>query len=307
LKLATDIGPEAVLDSIYAHVSHLLNDQGVSETSRLEVEMIYRTTRGNEVVPIQDLQTFAESARATGGELAYSNALLTASAACRISARYEEGLGFVAKAFEHAISHKRFARLSRVLVSELRLHVAAGAYDKAEVTLNRLMECPIRADDDFAQSELQAYKARIALQKGNVRAASAAFADNQFISRAHSPRRRAHALALRLRIRLQEGATRDEIRPLVSELEVEHVKVRNLGGEDFEAYGLYLGLCSLGEADRALATLTEYVVTYRRSKWSLPPEIRAALERGSGRTDASKGKPDLPSREPTTPIAQAGI
>ena len=278
LKIATDVGPAEALDSIYAHVKPFLNSKDVSETARLEVEMIYRTTRGHEVMPIQELQRFAESARTTGGELAYSNALLTASAACRISARYEEGLAFVAQAFEQALAHKREARRSRMLVAELRLHVAAGAFARAESTLQSLMGCSIPPDDDFAQSEVQSYRARIALEKGNIAEASAAFAEVRIIPRTYSPRRRANSLALRLRIRLKEDATKGEIRSLVSELETEHLRVRGLGGHDFEAHALYLGLCSIGDSYKGVELLREYVSNHRRSNWPLPGHIHQILQ-----------------------------
>jgi DNA-binding SARP family transcriptional activator len=278
LKIATDVGPAEVLDSIYAHVEPFLHNSEVSETARLEVETIYRTTRRHEVIPLEDLQRFAESARETGGELAYSNALLTASAACRISARYEEGLAFVAQAFEQERAHKSEARLSRLLVAELRLHVAASAFERAESTLDRLMECSISADDDFAQSELQSFRARIALERGAIEKASAVFAEVQTLPRTYSPRRRANSLALRLRIRLHEGAPENELRSLVSELETEHLRVRGFGGHDFEAYSLYLGLCEIGDSNRGIQLLLEYANNHRGSSWPLPNHIREIVQ-----------------------------
>jgi tetratricopeptide (TPR) repeat protein len=298
LKIATDIGPAEALDSIYARVEPLLHEKDVSETSRLEVEMIYRTTRGHEVIPIQDLRGFAESARATGGDLAYSNALLTVSAACRITARYEDGLAFVEQAFEHERAHKRESRLSRLLVAELRLHVAAGAFACAESSLNRLMNCSIRADDVFAQSELQSYRARIALEKGDIETASTAFAEVQTIPRTYSPRRRAHSLALRLRIRLHEEHTEDEIRSLVAELETEHLRVRGFGGHDFEAHALYLGLSSIGETRRGLQLLREYVSSHRWSKWPLSDNIQEIL---SAAAMPSKRSENLGAEDPSQP------
>jgi hypothetical protein len=278
LKIATDMGPAEALDSIYSHVEPFLHSAEVSETARLELETIYRTTRGHEVIPLQDLQRFAESARETGGELAYSNALLTASAACRNSARYEEGLAFVAQAFEHEQAHKSEARLSRLLVAELRLHVAAGAFGYAESTLDRLMECSISADDDFAHSELQSFRARIALEKGDFARASAVFAEVQTIPRTYSPRRRANSLALRLRIRLHEGATEDELRSLILELETEHLRVRDFGGHDFEAHALYLGLCAIGDSNRARQLILDYVDNHRGLSWPLPRYIRQIVD-----------------------------
>jgi hypothetical protein len=221
---------------------------------------------------------FAEVARLSGGEIAYSNALLTAAAACRITAHYEQGLGFVQRAFEHANSHKRTAQLSHVLVAELRLHVAARAYDRAESTLRQMMECSISPDDTFAQVELQFYKTRIALEKGDLAGASAAFSSVEWVPPTYSVRRRTHSLALGMTIRLRENANDEEVRALVSALETEHLKIRGLGDQDFEAYALYTGLCSLSEQARALALLTDYVNIYRRSAWPLPDQILRAVQ-----------------------------
>lgn len=63
LKIATDIGPMQALDSIYACVEPLLDNDEVSETARLELKTIYRTTRGHEIIPLQELRRFTESAR----------------------------------------------------------------------------------------------------------------------------------------------------------------------------------------------------------------------------------------------------
>lgn len=278
LKLATDIGPEKTLDDIYAHVVPLLGHNEVSEVSRLEVEIIYRTMRGGEVIPVKNLREFAETARLTGGEIAYSNALLTAAAACRITARYEDGLGFVSQAFDHATSHKRGARLSHVLVAELRLHVAGGAWDRAESTLRRMIDCSISSDDTFAQSELQFYKTRIALEKGDLLAASAALSTVQEVPQSYSTRRRAHSLALGLQICLRTNPREDEVRRLASALETEHLRIRSLGDQDFEAHALYLGLCYLGETRRALHLLTDYATTHRRSEWPLPSHIGLTVQ-----------------------------
>jgi hypothetical protein len=282
------MGPAEALDSIYSHVEPFLNGDDVSETARLEIETIYRTTRGHEVVPLQDLKRFTESAREAGGELAYSNALLTAAAACRISARYEEGLAFVAQAFEQERTNKSAARLSRLLVAELRLHVAASALVAAESTLDRLMECSISADDDFAQSELQHFRARIAIEKGDIAKAATVFAQVQTIPRTYSPRRRANSLALQLRIRLHEGAMQEELRQLILELETEHLRVRGFGGHDFETHALYLGCCAIGDTSRGIRLVLEYVENYRGLNWPLPGYFQQIID--DSRTRESIGE-----------------
>jgi len=277
LKIATDMGPTTTLDTIYRHVAPLLENTELPETARLEVEIIYRTTQKSEVVPIETLQQFAEAARVTEGEVAYSKALRTAASACRISARYEEGLAFVDKAFAHAALHNRRAGLSRVFISELQLHMAAGALERAESALARMMAHPIAPDDNLAIAEAQVFRTRIAIEKGDLKAAAAAFAAVQEVPRTYSSRRRAHVLALQLRIRLMENASQDEIRSLVSDLRLEHLKVRSLGADDFAIFALYAGLCALGESTQGVALVTEYVQVHRRSGWPLPEQILRVL------------------------------
>jgi hypothetical protein len=292
LKIATDMGPTTTLDTIYRHVAPLLENTELPEAPRLEVEIIYRTTQRREAVPIAALKRFAESARVTNGEIAYSNALLTAASACRISARYEEGLAFIAQAFEHAASHNRRAGLSRVFISELKLHMAAGALERAECALARMMTYPIAPDDILAMAEAQVYRTRIAIEKGDLKGAAAAFAAVQEVPRTYSPRRRAHVLAMQLRIRLMENARQDEIRELVSDLRLEHLKVRSLGVDDFETFALYAGLCALGKTTQGVALVAEYVQIHRPSGWPLPEQILKVLRFAGQKLPASQQTED---------------
>ena len=277
LKIATDMGPTSTLDAIYHHVAPLLEDPELPEPPRLEVEIIYRTTQRREAVPIEVLQQFAESARVAYGEIAYSGALVTAADACRISARYEAGLAFIAQAFEHAASHNRRGGLARVFFSELKLHMAAGALERVESALARMMAHPIAPDDSVAMAEAQIYRTRIAIEKGDLKGAAAAFAAVQEVPRTYTPRRRAHVLAMQLRIRLMENAKQEEIRALVSDLTLEHLKVRSLGVNDFEILALYAGLCALGETTKGVALVAEYVQIHRVSGWPLPEQIIEVL------------------------------
>lgn len=297
LKIATDIGPADTLDRIYECVAPFLEESGIAESSRLEVEIIYRTTRGCEVIPMEFLRHYVEISRAHGGELAYSNALLTAAAACRLSARYEEGLAFVGQALDHAVFHKRRARLPRILVAETRLHVSARAYDRAESTLQRMMDCPISPEDTFAWTELQFFKARLAVEKNDFAAATTALDAIRDPQPAYSPRRKARLLALRLYIGLMGNADQDKIRMLVDDLATEHAKVRSLDSQDFEAHALYLGLCSLGERRKAATLLTDYVRVHRRSRWPVPQGLESALRRSAGVFHADPGRSSIGVRD----------
>jgi hypothetical protein len=144
------------------------------------------------------------------------------------------------------------------------------------------MECSVSADDDFAQSELRTFRARIAIEQGNFSEASAVFAPVQGVPLTYSPRRRAYSLALRVRIRLHETATEEELRGLVEDLEAEHLRVRGFGGHDFEAHALYLGLCAIGKSKRAIRLMREYLDCHRGSNWPIPSYIRQIMDSEQG-------------------------
>jgi DNA-binding SARP family transcriptional activator len=277
LKIATDFGPAEILDSIYDHVAPLLDRHDVEETERFEVAMIYGTIRNREAIPLAELRNYVAAVRDRGGDVAYSSALLTASAACRITARYHDGLAFVTEAFEHATVRKHNARLPHILIAEMRLHAAAGQFARAKETLDRLARYPVPCDDETITSEIRTYEARLAVENNDLDAASSALARVPVLAVYHSPRRRAHSLAISLHVRLNQMAPVEEIRTLASQLEMEHLRVRELGNHDFESYALYTGLSAIGQSDRAFALLKEYVEQRRRSDWPLPATIHKAL------------------------------
>ena len=74
-----------------------------------------------------------------------------------------------------------------------------------------------------------------------------------------------------------ENAKQEEIRALVSDLTLEHLKVRSLGVNDFEILVLYAGLCALGETTKGVALVAEYVQIHRVSGWPLPEQIIEVL------------------------------
>jgi tetratricopeptide (TPR) repeat protein len=277
MKLAVDFGRSHYLDAVYQQVSPLLHDSDVSERNRLELEVIYRTMRGDGFVPIDDLSRFADVARLSGGELAYSRALVTAGIACRLSARYEEGLQFVSKAFEHAISNRLHWRRSEILLSTAALHIAARAFEKAREVLKGFEKHLIASDNFKERNEIHYHEARLALEEGDSAGAATAFDLIETLSPTYSVTRRGYYLALEVQIRLKQGAAIEVVEKLVAELEATHLQMRDLGSQDFESISLYLGLCALGAKDRGAQILREHV-ELRRAKWPLPQTIMRVLE-----------------------------
>lgn len=277
MKLAVDFGRSDYLDAIYEQVSPLLQNSDVSERDRLELEMIYRTMRGDGLVSIDDLSRFADVARVSGGELAYSRALVTAASACRLSARYPEGLQFESKALEHAISNRLHSRHTEILLSTTSLHIAARAFDKAREVLTGIDKHRIASDNFKERDGIHYHEARLALEQGDSAGAATAFELIEALSPTYSVTRRGYYLALEVQIRLKQGVRMDVVERLVTELEATYLKMRGLASQDFESYSLYLGLCALDEKDRGVQLLREHV-EIRRIKWPLPQTILRVLE-----------------------------
>jgi DNA-binding SARP family transcriptional activator/tetratricopeptide (TPR) repeat protein len=289
MKLAVDFGRSHYLDAVYQQVSPLLHDSDVSERNRLELDVIYRTMRGDGFVPIDDLSRFADVARLSGGELAYSRALVTAGTACRLSARYEEGLQFVSKALEHAISNRLHSRRPEILLSTAALHIAARAFEKAREVLKGFEKHLIASDNFKERNEIHYHEARLALEEGDSAGAATAFDLIETLSPTYSVTRRGYYLALEVQIRLKQGAAIEVVEKLVAELEATHLQMRDLGSQDFESISLYLGLCALGAKDRGAQLLREHV-ELRRAKWPLPQTIMRVLEAEETRNPVQLGR-----------------
>lgn len=294
LKIASDVGPSAKLDHIYGEIKPLLGMHDVNPLARLEAEIIYQTMRGETDIPLEQLEEFAELTRSYRGELRYSAALLSAASACRISGRDTASLAFQKRALEHATSHKLWTRIPAIILSEVRLHATAENFAAARESLIRGNEWPIPVDDQTTRADIQFFEARVALEDGTLEELEAAVKPIEILPPTYSAGRRAGCLAVVIRLRLRQGQSADTIRPLVLDLEASHLANRDIGFQDFEAYSLFLGLCAIGEEERAKQQIHEYLTKYRRSK----RPIASALHEAS--MDIPKPMGDLMVHSPST-------
>jgi hypothetical protein len=89
-------------------------------------------------------------------------------------------------------------------------------------------------------------------------------------------RRRADAEATWVRIQIGRGHSLEHD-SLLEDLEQLHKAGRGLGGHDFCAYSLFLGLCARQETTKAERLLAEYVRQFRRETGPLPAEYNGAM------------------------------
>ena len=278
LKVASDVGPSAILDTIYFEIEPFLSMEQVDPVARMETEIIYQTMRGTQDIDIDLLEKFALTARALHGEIAYSHALIICSSACRISGRDDHAAKFIHVAFEHAVSHKLGARIAVVKLSTVRLYVATGDWASARAALCTQQQYPIPEDDKNTHAEWDFFEGRVALEERDVQRAEAAVSKLEIVPQSYSVSRNAACLALTLLVRLARRCGVDVIRPLVRDLESAHRINRDIANQDFEAHALFLGLVDIGEKQRGLDLLREYVKNYRSTRRPVLKEIQVVLE-----------------------------
>ena len=293
LKVASDVGPSAILDTIYWEIEPFLKTEQIDPVAGLEAEIIYQTMRGTQDLDVELLERFSLTARSLHGEVAYSHALIACSSSCRVAGRDADAARFIHAAFEHAVSHKLGARVAVVLLSTVRLHVAAANWVAARAALSTLQQYPLADEDKNTRAEWNFFDGRVALEEGDLRRADAAVSKLEIVPQWHSAGRNAACLALTLRVKLALGCEVDVINSLVRDLESTHRINRDIANQDFEAYALFLGLVALGEKRRGLDLLKEYVHEYRGTRRPLSNDIREVVRPHEG--DSKNGVRRPPS------------
>jgi hypothetical protein len=233
-------------------------------------------------VPLGDLHRFTHAARQSEGEIGYSRALLTAAAACRRSARYEEGLGFVALADNHAKSNNLHARHIEVSFAAVLLHTSAGNFAAASEALEEARKYQQPTDNHRVRNSIHYHAARLALEHGDLSLAAREFESIESPALNVSLNRKGYHLALEVRLRVQQGWSAATLAPIVAQLVEHHLQMRGSPAQDFESHATYVGLCAIGECQRAATLLTAYVDQHRRCKWPLPREIIEILSARGG-------------------------
>jgi hypothetical protein len=276
MKVAVDFGRADLLDSVFRDVAPYFGDPSVREFDCLQIKTIYGTMRGDRPVPVGELNRLASAGHQVNGELGYSRALMMAVTACRMSARYEEGLEFANRALEHARANRFRSRHHEILVWTIALHISARRFDEAKKALSSILNNPFLSDSVKERHEVFLLEARLGIEEGDFSRAASAFTRAEPMYQTYSLARRCYYLALQLRIRMNEGASADILRPLVAELETLNGQLRGFTAQDFESHALLLGLTAIGEEERGRGLFREYV-KQRRVKWRLSPEANELL------------------------------
>jgi DNA-binding SARP family transcriptional activator/tetratricopeptide (TPR) repeat protein len=277
LKLATNVEDEEELDQIFAAVESSLDDPHVEPEARLYVEMVYNIDRGQMEKGKCAAMSLVARERCAGNSANLIWALVNAAQAMRRCGELSLAKKYLEEAFSVARGKNLPARACTVAHHLVLTALAEDDIKAAKQWLDAAREYAIPSEDLHTQHEHLYYGARIALMEGKTKEALDLHG-KILLPNDQSRLRRISLIALSLRLRVRESSPHEEIRRLVDELDELFKRERARGGQDFEAFSLYLGEVYLADSSAARQGLEEYVASFRRETGPPSPEILLALK-----------------------------
>lgn len=277
LKLATNVGTSDELDQIYFAVERLLQDSTVDQSARLYVEMVYHIDRGEIERGQKAALSLVETERAKGSSANLVWSLVNASQAMRRCGDLNTAISYLEEAFDLTRSKNLPTRACTVAHHLILTALAKDDLVNAQKWLDtaRLFSTP--TEDLHTQHELLYYGARVALKTGNLEEASR-LTERIVVSQDQSLLRRISLLALNLRLAVESRASIAQVKqllpPFLALYELECAR----GGQDFEAYALFLARCYVGQSETGITQLMDYVNIFRRERGEPSREILEALQ-----------------------------
>lgn len=276
LKLATNVGTGEEVDEIYAAIEPLLENASVDYESRLYVQMVYQIDRGDMELGRNAAKNLVEYERDKGDIASLIWALVNASQAMRRCGHLQESMEYLHEAFRITTEKNLPIRACTVAHHIVRTALALDDVGAARHWLGVAESHPSPREDQHTNHERLFYAARIALADGNVSHCKDLMAQIS-VREDQSLLRRISLTSLRLRVATMSKAPRTDVEQMVDELTDLYTVQCSRGGQDFEAFSLYLGRDYLGQTNIGLMQLQEYATTLRRERGDLPTEIARCL------------------------------
>lgn len=272
LKLATNIGGGEELDLIYESVEPLLEQCKEAGGAALQLEMVYHIDRGDMIRGRSAAVDLVEYERSHGNSISLMWALVNAAQAMRRCGEYGSSMRLLQDAFDISISQQLRTRAGIIAHHAILTALAFDDLSVASKWYNLAIDNPGPHEDQHSRDELSYYGARIALANGNLEDAKKLFHQIVSVGDESLLHQISHlSLATRLAIVFNENPER--VRELVKQLTSLYEIERSRGGQDFEAYSLYLGHTYIGNPVAARNLLNDYVRSYRRELGTLPLEV----------------------------------
>ena len=269
LKVASDVDP-LMMDATYRQLAPLLATTLDNDLTRIEIEMVYHSIRGDGARGLAAARTLVDYARRANDPFRLARALVNASNSCRINGTNDEAEQCLYETIDISLKHHLVERAAIAMHNLVKLRLAAGDVVFARDILEQRKALLTPAENLVTTSDQHVVEARLALKEGNPSLAAEEFAKVPKDSFGYSPSRRCAYVALEIQICVAQGCDPSVLRTLASELETLHRTLWDVGLQDFEAEALFLALNASGEGARALSLLREYLSKHRRERQPVP-------------------------------------
>lgn len=276
LKVASDFDPK-VMDTVYRQVEPLLATTATNDVTRIELEMVYHSIRGDGARGLAAARILVDKARRSHDPFRLVRALANASNSCRINGTHEDAEQYLYETIDISLKHHLLERAAVSMHTLAKLRLASGDVGLARDILEERKTIVTPSENLVTTADQHVIEARVALAEGNPALAAEEFSKVQTDSFGYSPSRRGAYLALEIQIRRSQDCDVLALRPLAFELEKLHTTLWGVGLQDFEAEALFLGLQATGEEPRALSLLREYLNKHRRERQPPPLCLTALL------------------------------
>jgi tetratricopeptide (TPR) repeat protein len=252
-----------------------------------EIDMVFHSACGD-IGKLKDAtKAFLAAVQNEKNPLTFSRGVVNAATAYRLAGEKDEAEALLRGVLDHALAHGLPSRAMFAYYSLIRLYLAAGAIAQAREALDKSEALGDFGEDIHMISDRNYLQGRVALEEGNVEAASAYYALTLAETNpSQSVNRRSSVAALGIMIGVLSGNSSHLLRPLVDHLESMHLQNRTAGWQDFEAQALFAGLSACGETEKASRLLDEYATVYRRERWPLPVRLKDLRRVNNQKTNA---------------------
>jgi tetratricopeptide (TPR) repeat protein len=278
LKVASHLNELETMRDVYRTIVPLVDSLKANSSVRPEIDMVFHSACGDIGKLIFATKEFLDAIRSETNPLTFSRGVVNAATAYRLAGEKAEAETLLREGLDHALAHGLSSRAIFACYSLVRLYLAAGDTGRAREALDRSELLADFGEDIHLISDRNYLQARVALEEGNIEAASSHYALTLAETNPdQSVNRRSSVRALGIMVGISKGLPIDFLKPLVDDLESMHIINRASGWQDFEAQALLAGLRACGEPEKGLRLLTEYATTYRRERWPLPAGLNKLL------------------------------
>lgn len=277
LMLADNLCNIEAAQGLYTVIEPHVDAPDVQVSTSLYFHMIYSCSFGNaDTAPGFARQLLAQ-ARENGNAATLCRTLRHASIAFEVAGLTSEAESAAIEAFTIAERLGLENAATGALASLVGLYTRGGYISEAEEWHRKAMHHRAQFSGAINHSNLIGYEVKVAIQEGSFTEAEYLIdLANRNLKPGASLRHRAEIAAQQMHLTMSRGAESPS-ESEIAELLAMHYSARCFNWHDYVAFVLFEALLRRGEVARSAELASEYVMSYRRGKSPLLPELAQLL------------------------------